>query len=90
MSILSYLLRNRKPSASVAKERLQLIIAREHAVRDGPDYLPDLQRDLMAVVCKYVDVDLDAVKVNLDRDGDCEILELNISLPEEHAKVAAR
>lgn len=92
MSILNYLRRKRKPSASVAKERLQIILAREHADRDGPDFLPALKRDLLEVVGKYVDVDLDNIKVHLDRDGACEILELNITLPEtaQEQQAAAR
>lgn len=88
MSILDYLLRNRRATASVAKERLQIILAREHADRDGPDYLPALKRDLLEVVGKYVNIDLDNIKVTLDRDGNCEILELNIALPETPKRAA--
>ncbi len=83
MSLLNYLRRKKKPTASVAKERLQIILAREHAGRHEPDYLPALKQELLDVVSKYVKVDLGDIKVNLERDGDCEILELNISLPEE-------
>lgn len=83
MSLLDYLRRKRKPTANVAKERLQIILAREHAGRHEPDYLPALKQELMEVVAKYVRIDPDAIKVNLERDGDCEILELNIALPEE-------
>ncbi len=82
MSILDYLLRRPKKTATVAKERLQIILAHEHSDRDGPDYLPELKRELLAVVCKYVQVDQDQVQVHLDHDGDCEILELNIALPD--------
>ena len=83
MSLLDYLRRKRKPTANVAKERLQIILAREHAGRHEPDYLPALKQELMEVVAKYVRIDPEAIKVNLERDGDCEILELNIALPEE-------
>ncbi len=83
MSLLDYLTRNRKKrSASVAKERLQIILAHEHATADGPDYLPALQKEILEVVSRYANVDLDDIKVNLDHAGDCEILELNIALPE--------
>jgi cell division topological specificity factor len=92
MALLDYFLRRSRKTAPVAKERLQIILAREHADRDGPDYLPALKRDLLQVVSKYVDVDLDQVEINLDRDGDCDILELNIVLPESQqmARTAAR
>jgi cell division topological specificity factor len=91
MSILDYLTRNRnKKSASVAKERLQIILAHEHTNADAPDYLPALKQELMAVISKYVNVDLGDVKVNLDREGGYDILELNITLPEHQKKVAVR
>lgn len=82
MSIFSYLLPKKQASASVAKERLQIIVARERATRGGPDYLPQLQEELLMVVRKYVPVDQDAVNVQLDHESGCEILELNITLPD--------
>ena len=67
MSIFSYLLPKRQNTASVAKERLQIIVARERSTRGGPDYLPQLQEELLQVVRKYVPVDQDAVNVQMDR-----------------------
>lgn len=93
MSLLDYVLRRPKKTAHVARDRLQIILAREHSDHNGPDYLPALKRELLEVVCRYVKVDLDAINVNLERDGDCEILELNITLPEHEqplSRVAAR
>lgn len=82
MSLLSLLFGNRNASASVAKERLQLIIAHERVSEKGPDFLPNLQRDLIEVISKYVDVDPDDIKVGLERQGQYEVLEVNIVLPE--------
>ncbi|MDZ4263966.1 MAG: cell division topological specificity factor MinE [Pseudomonadota bacterium] len=93
MSILDYLTRNRnKKSASMAKERLQIILAHEHTNDDAPDYLPALKQELLAVVSKYANIDLGDIKVNLDREGGFDILELNITLPEHEkkTKTAAR
>ena len=67
----------------MAKERLQIIVARERATRGGPDYLPQLQEELLMVVRKYVEVDQDAINIQVDRESGCEILELNITLPDE-------
>ena len=80
MSIFSYLLPKKQRTASVAKERLQIIVARERSMRGGPDYLPQLQEELLAVVRKYVPVSPESVNVQVDRDSGCEILELNITL----------
>jgi cell division topological specificity factor len=83
MSLLSYFRSQRKKrSASVAKERLQILVAHERAQRDGFDYLPALQEELLAVIRKYVEVDREAIHIQLDRDGDCGVLELNITLPD--------
>jgi cell division topological specificity factor len=72
-------------TAAVAKERLQIIVAHERGSsrRHSPDYLPALKKDLLEVVRKYVPISQDQVKVHLDRTGSCEILELNITLPED-------
>ena len=54
MSMLSFLLGEKKKTASVAKERLQIILARERVGGNGggPDYLPALHKELMAVISK--------------------------------------
>ncbi len=80
MSILSYLRRRTNTTASVAKERLQIIISHERSQRDTPDYLPQLQKEILAVIAKYVPIKQDQVSVNLQRIGDNAILELNITM----------
>lgn len=85
MGLLDYF-RSRSPgttSASVAKERLQILVAHERSVRNRPDYLPKLQRDLLEVVRRYVQVDENAITVTMEEDGNREVLELNIVLPDE-------
>jgi cell division topological specificity factor len=69
-------------SASVAKERLQILVAHDRAFRNRPSYLPKLQEEILAVIRKYVEVDMNAVSVNYEQDNDQELLELNIVLPE--------
>ncbi len=86
MRFLDFFRSDKKSSASVAKERLQIIVARERATRNGPDYLPLMKEELLLVVRKYVLIDDDAVQVQLERDGDCEVLELNITLPEDESE----
>lgn len=86
MNLLGYFRSRQKGSARVAKERLQILVARERAQRQGPDYLPALQEELLEVIRKYVQVDQDAVQMQIDREGDCEILELNITLPEDQQR----
>ena len=83
MSILSFLLGEKKKSAAVAKERLQLIIAHERAGGHAPaDYLPALQRELVAVISKYVKVSNDDIRVSLERQDNLEVLEVKIEIPQ--------
>jgi cell division topological specificity factor len=83
MSLLSLLLGEKKKSASVAKERLQIILAHERNDRARrPDYLPALQRELVAVISKYVAIHPDDIKVHLERQDNLEVLEVKIELPE--------
>lgn len=82
MSIFNYL-RKRNSTASVAKERLQIIISHERSQRSTPDYLPKLQEEILAVIAKYVNVNRDQVSVNLERMGDNAVLELNITMPDQ-------
>lgn len=70
-------------SAKLAKDRLQVLIAHERTGRNGPDYLPMLKQDILDVIKKYVAVSDDALKVQLDSQEDCDVLELNITLPED-------
>lgn len=82
MSIMDYLFRNRpKNTASLAKERLQIIVSHERTNRNGPDFLPLLREEIIRVISKYVDIDQNQVKVELERSGNCSILELNVTLP---------
>jgi len=84
MSLLSFLLGEKKKTATVAKERLQIILAHERSGRGGSraDYLPQLQRELVAVISKYVSINADDIKVHLERQDNYDVLEVKIELPE--------
>ena len=83
MGFLSFLLGVKKRTAGVAKERLQLILAHERNGRSrSASYLPELQRELMAVIAKYVSIDPNDIKVQMERQGDLEVLEVKIELPD--------
>ncbi len=84
MSFLSFFIGEKKKTASVAKERLQIILAHERGGRGGSrsDYLPALQRELVAVISKYVSIRPEDIKVQLERQDDLEVLEVKIELPD--------
>lgn len=80
MRILNFF-RSSKKSASIAKERLQIIVSHESA--DNKDFIRDLQQELLDVISKYIDIDREQIRVQLDQSGAHSVLELNVTLPEQ-------
>ena len=81
-------LKAKKNTAETAKNRLQIIIAQERSSRGAPDYLPLLRRELLEVIRKYVNVDAEAVKVDVVKDGEHDVLDISVALPEERQAAA--
>ena len=70
MSLLSFLLGEKKKTASVAKERLQIILAHERVGRNAGG------------APEYVKIDPTHLKVNVERQDNLEVLEVKIELPD--------
>lgn len=81
-------LKTKKTTAETAKNRLQIIIAQERSSAGAPDYLPLMRREILEVIRKYVNVDADAVKVDVVKDGEHDVLDISVSLPERGAAPA--
>ncbi|HWU98307.1 MAG TPA: cell division topological specificity factor MinE [Oxalicibacterium sp.] len=88
MSLLSFLFNKQPKTANAAKERLQIIIARERNGRAGPDFLPALHQELIAVISKYVKVNPEDIKISLNSQGNLEVLDVNVVLPEDMVEPA--
>ena len=71
----------RPRSADTARERLQLVLAVERSGGVGPSFLPQLQRDILEVIKKYVEIDDERVSIELERGQDISMLEVNVELP---------
>ncbi len=84
MSIFDFL-KPRKTTAQTAKNRLQIIIAQERSSAGAPDYLPLMRREILEVIRKYVNVDVDAVRVDAVKDGEHDVLDISVALPEARA-----
>lgn len=81
MSLMDIFRKESTSSASVAKERLRVLVAHDRLQTNGPDYLPQLEKEIMAVIRKYVPVQEDDITVQLENQGKTSILELNVTLP---------
>ena len=81
MSLFDFFFPKKPASASIAKERLQIVLAHERAGRDSPEFLPRLQKELLAVVAKYIAIKEDMIRVNLGKEGNASVLEINVEMP---------
>lgn len=70
-----------KKSASIAKERLQIVVSHQRMEGGDVDFLPKMRHELLAVISKYVKINQEQINVQLQRNGNCSVLELNIMLP---------
>ena len=83
MSVLTFL--NRRSSGSVARERLQLILAHERAENGRPDLVITLREEILAVLAKHVKVERDKVQIKFERGEGVSTLGVDIELPVEAA-----
>lgn len=82
MSLFDFFKRAKEPSvAATARDRLQIVLAHERADRNAPDFLPQLQKELLEVIKKYVPIEDEKVAVKLERESGCSMLEVNVELP---------
>jgi cell division topological specificity factor len=81
MKLLDFFrIKRNNTSASVAKERLKVIVSHERAKNQDPEFLKKLHAEIMEVIKKYVHIEPGQVNVNIDKDNDCSVLELNVTL----------
>ena len=80
MRLLDLLFPERRNSAVVAKDRLKIVLAHERASRDAPEFLPALQKDLLDVVARYVEIRDDTLRINVGKSADTSLLEINVEI----------
>jgi len=86
MRLLDLFFPERRSSAVIARERLKIVLAHERASREAPDFLPVLQKELLDVIGRYVEIRSDMIRVNLGRAGDTSLLEINVEIEGARAK----
>ncbi len=89
MSGIFHLFR-RRPTASVARERLQILLAHERASAGQEGLVVTLREEILAVIAKHVQLDRDKVQVKLERDGETSMLEIEVEMPLLPQKIALR
>ena len=71
-------------TANTAKERLMVVVAHQRGFGSAAPYLPQLREEILAVVRKYVHVPDTSVQVQVQQKDGLEVIEMDITLPEEH------
>ncbi len=71
----------RRPTATVARERLQILLAHERASAGQEGLVATLREEILAVIAKHIPVARDQVRVSLDREGDMSTLEIEVEMP---------
>jgi cell division topological specificity factor len=81
--MFGFTLRPRRTSdtAATAKERLQILLAHERIDRSNSELLPLLQREILEVIKRHMQVNSDTVDIKLERGDEMSSLEINIELP---------
>lgn len=79
MNLLS--LFNRRKSAPVARERLQILLAHERTIAGGSDLVAILREEILAVLKKHVSVDGEKVQVKMERGKAVSTLAVDIEIP---------
>ncbi|MCD6223766.1 MAG: cell division topological specificity factor MinE [Deltaproteobacteria bacterium] len=74
--ILDFLLKRKEKSSEIARKRLQIILAHERTL--NLPFMENLKKDLLQVITKYVDIDKENIKVNMNKLDNMEILDINI------------
>ena len=83
------LLRRRRSTAAVARERLQVLLAHERPLLARPDLLVTLREDIMGVIAKHEKIEAGRVRVQLDHGDTVSILEIDIEIPNAFASALA-
>lgn len=63
----------RKRSAATAKERLQLVLVHDRTDL-SPGQLESLKDDLIKAISQYIEIDPEAVRIEIEKDGAPSVL----------------
>lgn len=85
LDFIQRLLGLQKPSAATARERLQLVLAHDRSDLN-PELLEQMRREILDVVQKYVEIDLEGGDVSLTTED--RVTALVANLPIRRARVS--
>jgi cell division topological specificity factor len=74
----------RRNTAAAARDRLQILLAHEKTGGhgDSSQLIVALREEILMAIAKHVDVDQTKVNVNMKREDDMAIIEIDFEVPE--------
>ena len=82
MSFLDFFTKRKPASANLAKERLQVIIAREGNRSSNPELIQQIKRAVLEAVGKFVQVKPEDIAIEVENQRDLEVLSVSVTLPD--------
>jgi cell division topological specificity factor len=79
IDFLNRLLGREKPSGTLARERLQLVLAHDRSDLN-PELLEQMRREILEVVQRYVEIDIEACDVSLETEDRVTALLANLPI----------
>jgi len=81
---------SRRGSASVARDRLQILLAHERSSTGRSDLVGVLREEILAAIRKHIAVEPDKVKVKMNPGRSMSTLEIGVEIPTRpHARANA-
>lgn len=82
MSFLDFFTKRKPATANLAKERLQVIIAREGNRSSNPELIQQIKRAVLEAVGKFVQVRPEDIAIEVENQRDLEVLSVSVTLPD--------
>jgi cell division topological specificity factor len=80
---------NRRTSALVARERLQVLLTHERRIMSGkPDLVSLLREEILAVIAKHLAVDSKKFRIRMEQGDACSTLAVDVEVPTISAAAA--
>ncbi len=79
MNLLSFF--NRKGSAHVARDRLQILLAHERSTTGRSDLVAILREEILDAIRKHVSLEPDKVQVKMNPGRSVSTLEIGVEIP---------
>jgi len=79
IDFLNRLLGREKPSGTLARERLQLVLAHDRSDLN-PELLEQMRREILEVVQRYVEIDIESCDVSLETEDRVTALLANLPI----------